>query len=133
MTQPDREERTRAPRKAVGDRLRSIRLARGLKQHQLADLAKVDRSNYNQIEGGNRGLGPEVATRLANALEVSLIELGLDHLAPEEEWKPLADRQLELRDEVTRLVGDVRYLGSRVDALERRVPPGDEQASGEAG
>ncbi len=58
---------------AVGARLRRLRLARGLKQRQLAVLADVSQSAVAQLESGRRGQRPSqtVLASLSKALGLS--------------------------------------------------------------
>jgi transcriptional regulator with XRE-family HTH domain len=58
------------------NRLRVLRVERGLGQRQLAALIGVDRSNLSRFESGDREPSVRVALRLAAALEVSVEELG---------------------------------------------------------
>lgn len=59
----------------MGRRVREIRLARGLSQEQLADLARMDRTYVSGIERGKRNVGVENIARLASALGVEPSEL----------------------------------------------------------
>lgn len=63
----------------LGDRVRGLRLARGLTQVQLAELAGVSRQLVGAVEAGRHLPRVDAAVRLAAALSTSVEEL----LAPE--------------------------------------------------
>lgn len=56
-------------------RLRELRLAKGLTQEQLAELASVSQPMLSQIELGQANPSLKAAQRLAEALEVSVDSL----------------------------------------------------------
>ena len=55
---------------AFGQRLKRLRLARGLSQEQLAGLAQLDRTYVSSCEAGRRNATIRTITRLALALGV---------------------------------------------------------------
>ena len=55
--------------------VRKRRLAKGLSQEALSELADVDRTYVGLLERGKRSAGLDVAKRLAIGLETSLSEL----------------------------------------------------------
>ena len=59
----------------IGERIRSIRKARGLTQEALAESAAIDRSHMGFIEQGRRK--PTIATlaKIAKVLDIPLAEL----------------------------------------------------------
>ena len=59
----------------IGDRLRALRLERGLTQQDLADMSYIDRSYIAQIETGRKEPRPEVRVLIAAALDVEEAEL----------------------------------------------------------
>ena len=61
--------------KAFGDRVREIRIQRGLSQEKLAQLAKIDRTYIGGIERGERNAGIKNVHRIADALGVAAAEL----------------------------------------------------------
>lgn len=61
--------------KAFGERVKSIRLERGISQEQLGHLAELDRTYISGIERGVRNVGLVNIVRLAKALEVDPREL----------------------------------------------------------
>lgn len=58
-----------------GNRVRQAREAAGLTQDEVAAIAPIDRSALSNIERGKRGLGADVAERLARVLGVRLEDL----------------------------------------------------------
>lgn len=74
--------------------IREQRLARGLSQEALSELAEVDRTYVGLLERGKRSAGLDVAKRLAIGLEVPLAEL---IAAAEKEWDPSARLQTRQR------------------------------------
>jgi transcriptional regulator with XRE-family HTH domain len=59
----------------VAGSLRAIRRARGLNQHELADLAGVTSSAISQVERSERGLSLATLLRLSDALKVRIDDL----------------------------------------------------------
>ncbi|MBP0016782.1 MAG: helix-turn-helix transcriptional regulator [Cyanobacteria bacterium SBLK] len=59
----------------LGQRIRNLRLAKGLSQEDLAELASLHRTYIGGIERGERNVAFLNLIRLAKALEVSLSEL----------------------------------------------------------
>ena len=58
-----------------GERLRALRVARGLTQEDLAASAGFSRSYYTEIETGKRNTALLNLYRLAACLDISLTEL----------------------------------------------------------
>ena len=59
----------------VGDRVRALRVERGLSQEALADAAGLDRSYMSGIERGVRNITVLKLKAVARALKVSVREL----------------------------------------------------------
>lgn len=58
-----------------GLRVKSLRLKKGLSQEKLAVMADIDRTYLPSIEKGKRNVSLTVASKLAQALELSISEL----------------------------------------------------------
>lgn len=63
------------PLALFGERLRELRLARGLSQEDLADAAGLDRTYVSSCERGKRNISLTNIYRLARALGVEPAEL----------------------------------------------------------
>ena len=59
----------------TGQRIRQLRLAKGIKAQWVATQIGVSPSIYHRIETGRQNLSVERAQRIANALGVSLTDL----------------------------------------------------------
>lgn len=57
--------------KGPGEALKRYRKQNGLTQQELADKAKIARTNLVNMESGTRSVGREVARRLAKVLGVA--------------------------------------------------------------
>ena len=51
------------------DKLRDIRVQRGMTQQEVADAAEIERVTYTNIELGNKNPSFQVAARIKKALE----------------------------------------------------------------
>ena len=58
-----------------GQKIKELRLEKGLSQEALANLAEIDRTYIPSIEKGDRNVSITVAEKLAKALDVKLKEL----------------------------------------------------------
>lgn len=59
----------------IGNRVRRLRIQKGLSQDRLALEAHVDQSGLSKFERGSRGLGRVPLTRIAGVLGIPLEEL----------------------------------------------------------
>ena len=59
----------------IGNKVRRLRVQKGLSQDRLALEAHVDQSGLSKFERGNKGLGKVPLTRIANVLGIALEEL----------------------------------------------------------
>ena len=115
----------------IGARLGAVRRARGLTQEELAIKAGIARTDVNRIENDNLSVGPARLGRLADALEVSRLELQPE-AEPDALGLTLRDRQEALEGDVRELVRLTQRLTRRVAALERRVRPASARGEGTA-
>ncbi len=60
------------PRIAFGQAVRRLRLAKGISQEKLAELAEIHRTYIGDVERGTRNIALVNMTRIAKALGVSL-------------------------------------------------------------
>jgi transcriptional regulator with XRE-family HTH domain len=65
----------RDPRALLGERVRELRLAKGLSQEKLAELAKLHRNYIGSIERGQKNIGVISIVKLAHALSERPSEL----------------------------------------------------------
>jgi len=61
--------------KVDGERLRALRLAKGLANNELAHDARIDPANLSKMERGKAGASMPALRRLAAALDVPVTEL----------------------------------------------------------
>ncbi len=61
--------------KKFGERVREIRLQKGLSQEELARIAKIDRTYIGGIERGERNVGIRNVYRIATALGIPAADL----------------------------------------------------------
>lgn len=64
--------------KAFGDKVRTIRLAKGISQEALAELADLDRTYISGVERGIRNISLVNISAIAKALKVKVSELTED-------------------------------------------------------
>lgn len=62
--------RTQNPRILFGERVRELRMAKGLSQEELAELSGLHRNYVGGVERGERNLGLVNIVQLAHALSV---------------------------------------------------------------
>ena len=62
-------------RRAIGDHIRTARLAAGLTQEQVALRIGMDRATYNRIEQGHAAALIDSLIRIADAIGVPLSDL----------------------------------------------------------
>lgn len=75
QTSPERAASWESHRKQVGERIRSIRVAQGRTQEELALTSGVTRNLLIDVEHGRRGLLYERLYDIAEALHVPIAEL----------------------------------------------------------
>lgn len=59
----------------VGENLKAARIGKGLKQEQLAEMAKLSTNHISKLETGKSGLQLKTLIQLCDALDMSLDEL----------------------------------------------------------
>ena len=59
----------------LGQRIKELRLKKGLSQEKFALLIDMDRTYYASVESGKRNISLNNIEKIANGLEVSLDEL----------------------------------------------------------
>ena len=69
-------------KKVIGERIRALRIRRGLTQIELARLLGANQANLSKIETGERGVALRQVLKLATALQVSTDEILNDAKAP---------------------------------------------------
>lgn len=84
--------------------LPSLRLERGLTQEQLGAKARISRTDIVAFESGAKTVGDVRLRRLADALEVSLVDLGA---AEEEDDTPARQSILGRLEELAEAVAEV--------------------------
>ena len=62
-------------RKILASNIRGIRLERGMSQEQLANVCELHRTYIGSVERSERNITISTLVKLANALNVSAIEL----------------------------------------------------------
>ncbi len=64
-----------ALQRALGQRIRELRKARGWSQEDLADRTHLDRTYIVSVEQGHRNVSLSTIGKLANGLQVKIAEL----------------------------------------------------------
>lgn len=91
----------------LSEKIRQIRLQKGLSQENMADMLGLSTTAYGDIERGRTELSVSRLENVAKLLDVPLPELlGIDVSMSETEW---------LRQENTRLVAENRRLQNELD------------------
>ena len=72
---PRRPKSQVVSKKQVGERLRALRLERGMTQQELAKILGTTQSNVSGLERGTRSLTIHQVVKLANALRTSTDEI----------------------------------------------------------
>jgi transcriptional regulator with XRE-family HTH domain len=91
----------------LSEKIRQIRLQKGLSQENMADMLGLSTTAYGDIERGRTELSVSRLENVAKLLDVPLPELlGIDVTMSETEW---------LRQENTRLIAENRRLQNELD------------------
>lgn len=70
----------RSTRQIFSENVRNYRLAKGLSQEELGDLASLHRNYVGGVERGERNISIDNMERLAQALEIDLVDLLKNYL-----------------------------------------------------
>lgn len=74
-------------RKSLGERIKEIRIIKGLSQRQLGSILGMGNSTISAVERGERNLTIDMLQRISDALEIDVISLfefdNGEHAAPE--------------------------------------------------
>jgi transcriptional regulator with XRE-family HTH domain len=124
---------------SLGQAIRTIRLAAGLSQKEVAEAAGIDPSYLSMIESGRRkDPGTRIISRLAQVLEVSLDELAAaaGYLAEVEPPDPQVLRAIRLFRQLPRwrqeeVIAQLELYLRRRDLQPRVIGGDDESPSGE--
>lgn len=72
--------------KKLGQRIKELRIARNIKQCELADILEMERSNLTRIESGKQRPSDENLEKIAEILNVKISELfDTDHIKTKSE------------------------------------------------
>ena len=80
----------------IGDNIRKVRKAHGLSQIELAERIGVAPITIRQYENGKRSPKLETIAKLAQALDVSIVDLFPDALDSDEAWQFLSQQPHDL-------------------------------------
>ena len=58
--------------KKFGERVKELRLEKGLSQEKLANIAEIDRTYLPDIEQGNRNVSLAIIEKLSKAFKISI-------------------------------------------------------------
>ena len=58
-----------------GQKIKTLRLEKGISQEELAHLAEIDRTYISDIEKGDRNVSLIIIQKLAKAFEIEIFEL----------------------------------------------------------
>jgi XRE family transcriptional regulator, regulator of sulfur utilization len=98
----------------LAERIRQIRLQKGLSQENMADMLGLSTTAYGDMERGRTELSVSRLENIAKLLDVALPDLlGFNQVAlSESDW---------LRQENTRLLAENRRLHNELDQLKNKV------------
>lgn len=81
--------------KKLGLRIRELRIAKGIKQGQIADMLDMERSNFTRIESGKQAPTDKNLEKIATILGVHLKDLyDFEHLKTRDELISLITKLL---------------------------------------
>ena len=74
-----KRKRRETPQELLGGNIRSLRLRRGWSQEKLAEETDLHRTYIGGIERGERNVSVRNIGRIADSLDVAIMELFKDH------------------------------------------------------
>ena len=98
----------------TGDLIRKFRLEKGLTQKQLGEKCGINEANIRKYELGNQNPKIETLQKIANALNVSVLDLGV---ISDEFMEAL--KELETEDVKIFISGSTAELEKVIDNLEK--------------
>lgn len=102
----------------LSERIKSIRLDKGLKQSDLAKALSIEQSNYNRFERRGSRLTLEQIEKIADALRVPVAELlGFHNISDNQYVKELEDKINSLEQENEHLKSENQNLIKEQDRL----------------
>lgn len=101
--------------KRLGLRIKELRIAKNLKQCDMADLLDMERSNLTRIESGKQRPSDENLEKIAKILDIELYELfDNEHLKDKED---LVNSLKDLLDTLSE--NELRYLYKTIQNLKQ--------------
>ena len=65
-------------KKKIGKKIKELRLSRGLKQQQLAELVNLSRATISNVESGTRGLSIESLQKFCEVFKIDISYFGIE-------------------------------------------------------
>lgn len=90
--------------KAIGQKIRAIRRARGLSSVEVAELAGLSQSTISNFENGNRPITLETLQKICCALDIDIADLFLQEDLPPELIRLLSVAKQLTSEEANHLV-----------------------------
>lgn len=105
---------------------------RGWTQDKLAEETGLRRTDVNALVKGRIEAGPGRLRKIADALEVSVLELGAPVEAADEKGKTilslLKELEVQTTEDVVKLRKDLAAAIRRIHALEQQAQPGEQKS-----
>lgn len=107
--------------KSIGEKIRQLRVLKGLSQDNLADEIPMSPGNFGKIERGEIDVNTSVLTKIAKILKVSPAEFFEDKLSIAKENSK--DYGFANQQEVNELAQIVKDLAKEVSKLREEITP----------
>lgn len=107
--------------KSIGEKIRQLRVLRGLSQDNLADEIPMSPGNFGKIERGEIDVNTSVLTKIAKILKVSPAEFFEDKLSSAKESSK--DYGFASQHDVNELKQIVKDLAKEVSKLREEILP----------